>query len=579
VKNIKHLTIIAITILLIVGCNAAAGEKGAKPSPDWSRSVPLGQSAIGSIGFALDEDAREIHAAWPAEDGSIYYRRFTTAGELLLSNDLNFTGQLRMPRLAVADRHQLHFIYSSRLSGGQVWQLWYSQIGDDGELVGQPVRISAAEMNVGDFSIAPDQQGGVLVSWNTRLDGNLYLLHLDAGGNVKSGPHKIAGQGESPTTFVGPDGMVYLSWISDANILYNEIPLDQLSTAEGVHVVDLKIGTGDSLSGPVIGVSDGWVYIMWSILSQSGLEAGSAHASYVSFPVGEASYEQDKPIWISPEEDQIYSPYQGSLPLTQLADPPQTAIGTSDFIMRPDAVKEVGSEMVAALVARQNLRMNNQLQIATIVLDQGEYQGYAFASKTQQISDNPVIALDSLGSIFLVWRDGIARQNVYYATTNSDAILSIDRLNSTDIVNALLEGGTESLIGIAFMPFIGLGWMLPGLLIMGIWKMFKDQETVDEPQSWIPLIISVIIYYATKTATLPTMMTYVPFSAWIYIPVNWEMVLRIGVPIVIFVIAIFVAHYVRVRYSDSTVVYYISLVLTDALLTLAIYGVNFLGVF
>ena len=582
VKNTKHLLIIAICILLVsllIGCNSSAGEKGAKPSPDWSRSVPLGQAVVGSIGFAVDEEAQEMHASWLAEDGSIYYRRYSPTGELLLSNDLNFTGQLRMPRLALAEDHQVHFVYSSRLAGGQVWQLWYSLLGEAGELLGKPVRISTAEMNVGDFSTAPDQQGGLLVSWNDLSGGKLYLLHLDAGGNILSDTHEIASQAEAPTLFVDSDGIAFISWISEGNIFYSEIPLDQLSSVEGIPVVDLKIGTSDSLSGPVIGASDGWVYIFWSILRQSGLEAGSANTSFVSFPVGEAGIQQPEPIWISPEEDQIYSSYQGSLPLSQIAEPPKTAIGTSDFIMRPYAVKEVGSEMVAALVARQNLRMNNQLQIAAIVLDEGEYQGYAFASKTQQISDDPVVSLDSSGNIFLVWRDGIARQNVYYATTDKTSISSIDQLNSTDIVNALLEGGTESLIGIAFMPFIGLGWMLPGLVIMGIWKMFKDQETVDEPQSWIPLIISVIIYYATKMATLPTMMTYVPFSAWIYIPVNWEQVLRIGVPLVIFLIAIFVAHFVRIRYSDSTVVYYISLVLTDAFLTLAIYGVNFLGVF
>ena len=40
-----------------------------------------------------------------------------------------------------------------------------------------------------------------------------------------------------------------------------------------------------------------------------------------------------------------------------------------------------------------------------------------------------------------------------------------------------------------------------------------------------------------------------------------------------------VAHKVSVKYSDSAVLFYVVLALTDALLTLAIYGVNFLGVF
>jgi len=42
---------------------------------------------------------------------------------------------------------------------------------------------------------------------------------------------------------------------------------------------------------------------------------------------------------------------------------------------------------------------------------------------------------------------------------------------------------------------------------------------------------------------------------------------------------LFVAYKVSVKYSDSAVLFYVVLALTDALFTLAIYGVNFLGVF
>jgi len=51
------------------------------------------------------------------------------------------------------------------------------------------------------------------------------------------------------------------------------------------------------------------------------------------------------------------------------------------------------------------------------------------------------------------------------------------------------------------------------------------------------------------------------------------------VPILIFVIAVAVAVWVQKRVRPSTLLFYIAFTLTDALLTLAIYGVNFLGVF
>ena len=73
--------------------------------------------------------------------------------------------------------------------------------------------------------------------------------------------------------------------------------------------------------------------------------------------------------------------------------------------------------------------------------------------------------------------------------------------------------------------------------------------------------------------TLPTIATYVPFSDWIYIPADWS------APYYLWHLVVCIPQKVSVKYSDSAVLSYVVLALTDALLTLAIYGVNFLGVF
>jgi hypothetical protein len=100
---------------------------------------------------------------------------------------------------------------------------------------------------------------------------------------------------------------------------------------------------------------------------------------------------------------------------------------------------------------------------------------------------------------------------------------------------------------------------------------------VTEPSAWIPLSISIILYYAVKLITLPTILNYVPFSAWINIPTKIQPLLRYGIPLLIIGLAFLVANKLRRRYNNSVPVFYISFVLIDALLTLVIYGVNFLG--
>jgi hypothetical protein len=578
-KSISQAIISFLILIVLFGCNSSTGDKGSKAFVDCSRSITVGENTIGSLGLAVDDENNFIHIFFPNADNKLIYKNLDLEGNILLEKEFSFPGQLKSPSIALADQNNLHIVYANRLSGGQVWKIWYGLINTKGDFVVEPKQISNDKESVGDFMIASDHNGGALILWGTSGDAGIYLLHVDDAGDQMSEIIKVSPEGKNPSMFISEQNGIYLSWTLNNDLYYANIPLDPIQSVEGMLVGDLEMRNGDGLSGPEIGVSSGWVYILWSIFSHTGLEAGDAKSYFVSFPSSDPKFSISNSIWISPEEEPIYSPYLGSLALSQIAYSPQNPTGVSDIILNPFLAKENGSEMVAAIVVKQNYRMNDQLQIATLVFDQGVYQGYFYVSKSDQISDDPVISIDPSGNLYFIWREGTSGQEIHYATTNPEAMQALDQLNSKDFLNAILEGGTESLIGIAFMPFIGFGWLLPGFIVIGIWKLFKDQESISELKSWIPLIVSVIVYYWTKIATLPTILTYVPFSAWLYIPANWEMILRIGIPILIFIIALCVAYFTSIRFSDSTVMFYITLTFSDAIMTLAIYGVNFLGVF
>ena len=114
---------------------------------------------------------------------------------------------------------------------------------------------------------------------------------------------------------------------------------------------------------------------------------------------------------------------------------------------------------------------------------------------------------------------------------------------------------------------------------MGIYKLFRDQETLSDPLSWVLLVISILVYQLVKLATLPTIATYTPFSAWLDLPEWLSTPLRVAIPVIIFAVAVYVANRVRQRHSQSSALFYVMITLTDAALTLAIYGVTFLGVY
>ncbi len=573
-----------VFILLVVALTAcgAAEQRGAKASADWSRGAPLGGGSMGSVGLAVGDEDASIRLVWPVGAGEgerIHYVHLDRSGDPIVTKDLTFPGQLRNTRLLPAGGDNTHLFWASRISSETGWQLWHVLLNTDGDLVGELTRLSLNKGEVGDYTATSDNAGGAVVAWESGSQADLHLLHMNQGGEVLSGGMTLTTRGESPDLRVDPGGHIHLVWLSGTSFMYAEMPLDDLCTDNGVPVAGITIGTGDSLTGPALGLSDGWVYVFWSILSQSGLEAGTARTEFVAFPSGMPGSSESKPIWILPVEEQPYVPYQGSLSLTGYVEPPKAANASTDFIMRPAAMTGITPELAVAVSAQQQLRMNAQMQIVVLLFEGGQYRGYSLASKTGQISDNPVLSVDNSGNLYLVWREGARKQDVYYATTEPEAVAALDGLSTGDFVYAVLEGGMESLASLAFMPFLGFGWLLPGLIVIGIWKLIKDEESVTQPSSWPVLIIAVIIYYSIKTITLPTIATYVPFSAWIYIPTDWEQALRIGVPLTIFAISLFVAYKVSVKYSDSAVLFYVVLALTDALLTLAIYGVNFLGVF
>ncbi len=579
----RFLFVLACTILFAMLTTCGAPEqRGAKPSADWSRGAPLGGGSMGSVGLAVGDEDDSVRLVWPmgaGEGARIHYVHLDRSGDPIVTKDLAFPGQLRNTRLLPASGDNTHLFWASRISNETGWQLWHVLLNTDGDLAGEPTRVYFDEGKVGDYTAASDNTGGAVVAWESGNQADLRLLRMNQGGEVLSGPVTLTSQGESPDLRVDPGGYIHLAWLSGTSFMYAEMPLDDLRADGGKPVAGITIGTGDSLTGPVLGLSDGWVYVFWSILSQSGLEAGTARTEFAAFPSGMPDSSESKPIWILPVEEQPYIPYQGSLSLTGYVEPPKAANTSTDYIMHPAAMTGVNHELAVAVSAQQQLRMDAQLQNVVLLFKDGQYRGYSLASKTQQISDYPALSVDNSGNLYLVWQEGARKQDVYYATTEPEAVAALDGLSTGDFVNAVLEGGMESLVSLAFMPFLGFGWLLPGLVVIGIWKLIKDEESVTQPSSWPVLIIAIILYYSTKMMTLPTIATYVPFSAWIYIPADWELALRIGVPLTIIGISLFVAYKASVKYSDSAVLFYVVLALTDALLTLAIYGVNFLGVF
>lgn len=574
----KFVLVLAV-VLAIGGCQT---QKSRKPSPDWSRGVPLGFSVQGSVGMAVGEVGPLF--VWPEVDEGgmgVRYMALDETAVPLTNHLINFDqtfDELRAPRLALADGGATHLLWSSRPTGERLWTLYTVLLDSAGNPDGPIIQLSPPGTAVGAYVVAPDREGGVFVVWEDANTVSLHGQRLTATGAALPEPVLIAANAESPALQIDSLGTLHLLWFEGEQIMYAGMPGGVLETVVGAPIADIQKGPADSLVGPALGLTDDSAYAVWSILRRTGLEAGSAHTEYVAFAPNAPQISNSERLRLLTDEDLPYAPYQGGYQLTQLAAPSGIR-GASDYVYRPDTAVGRGSDLAVAVETNQQSRLQTYTQIAVLVFAEGELQGHEMATKTESFSRDAILDVDASGQLHLIWREGAQGETVFYATTAPDAKNALDNLSQEDVFGALLTGGMESVTGILFFPVAFL-WLLPGLGLMGLWKLHISDDEFSHPVTILLFIISVAVYETIKVLFLPTMTVYVPFSAWVDVGPAWRRPLLIGVPIAIFALAALAATVVYKRAeSKSGLLAYFALAATDAILSLAVYGVNFLGVF
>jgi len=362
------------------------------------------------------------------------------------------------------------------------------------------------------------------------------------------------------------------------NLHYSSLERDFSYPILGEYVARILVSRGNRMDGPVVGTSGSHVNIYWSILRLTGLEAGTAITESLTFPSRQSHLAKRDLLTAYSASDDLFTSYGGSLALSQIVPPPLEDYLSTSYIYDPRTSLGYDGAQVVAVAADQSIRLDQYIQILIGVYEDGEYQGYTVGTRTTEISGDPLIFLDKNKNIHLIWQEGSTGNRIYYATTAPVARANLDRISMSDIPNLILSGGLEAVTGILLFPF-AFPWMIVGLAIMIVLRLVRNDEDVSQPLSIFLLIIAILSFQGSKLLFLPDILVYVPFSAWLDIPDGVGMILRIAVPIIIFVLAILVAEYRRRRITSptSSLSYFFTIILLDTLLTLSVYGVIFLG--
>ena len=561
-------------------------ERSRKPSDDWARGIPVGFDASGRVEMVVEEDGNKVHMVWPfeSEDGivGIRYLQMGESAQVSLDREvIKIQGEMHSPRLFLTDEGLLHLFWANRVDSTQKWQLWYLQIDNEGNLQSEPMQISDADSGIVKYAAAKKNDGEVWVAWEDVRSGEIMLTGVSAFGEKQAQNTSVAAEGSNPDIVIDEQGQIHLTWINnESDLFYAQGDSGLASSFSEENIFHIPLGTGASLDGPVVGVSGDFVYIFWSILSQSGLEAGTARAEYISFPIGKPEEASGLVrIGILPFEEPPYQPKEGDYSYSELV-PASFAGNTGKFIYGPSVIQNPRGELALALAAQQQHRLDGFIQIAVAIMDEGKYKGFTFATRTQSISSDPVLAADGVGNFHLLWREGFSKKDVYYTTTDAETRAEVDHLTLRDASTLILAGGIEGFAAILLFP-LAFPWIFPGLVLVVIWRLVRNDEDLTHRASQVILVVSLLLYQISKVLVFPTVVDYVPFSAWTDIAGGWELPLRILVPLIVFGISIAIAERSRRRSKDlpSTLRYYFVVVFLDMTMTLGIYGVNFLGAY
>jgi hypothetical protein len=583
VRNTNPRAMIWLLLIVLTLSLTACGpgrDKSRKAAIDWSRGVEIARKVVGAIDIYVEGDGEIAHLVWPAEVGSrvrIRYMQLDAQTAPVLDQYLEMeTAWPRNARLAEAQGDRLHFFWANRLGGEISWALWHGFIDTSTGELGDAEQISPVGIDVDTFAIAADGSQGVYVVWDERNAPGFDCVHINASGEIDDGPVTVDPEGTSPTVAIDGSGNLHFAWFDEADVTYAMLPSEDLQAVEGTMLTSVPLGVGDAVAGPDVGFSDGWVYVLWSTSSFSGMEPGTAKGWFAAFPENAPRLLVPEQLQLVPFEEQVYEPYEGAYNLTELAEPAVAPYG-SDYVEDPATVSGQSSALVAAITMEQALRQDSFQQIAILVLEEGRLIGFQVATKTSSLSREPVIVSDASGSLYIAWREGAGRDRAYFATTAPAGREALDKTEGYEVFRTLTVASMEGFASLGVFPF-AFFWLAPGLLILGAVEVFGRETDVNKPVPLALFIVSLLLYQLMKVIILPTIFTYVPFSAWFEVSEVLGSVLRVVVPLATLGIGLLISWWISWRRDNRAVfLFFFVTAGIDAILTLLIYGVTFFG--
>jgi hypothetical protein len=575
--------ILAVLSLVLAGCSLQR-DRTFKISEDWSRGILIGEASIRQpVGLASDEQGAYVLWASRQEEGTrLSYVRLTRDGTIVSSHVLPLeTFFPRLPQLVANEN--LHLFLITRIAAGEEDGVYHVQLSRDGQVIGEPERLSAAEQESEALSIVQSQDGSIHVIWDVSAGPSpgIYYAQLESDGQLAGFPQLIGPNGLQPAGQVDEAGVLHVAWLEQRQpgshtLYYATVAPNAVTSGEPTVVGDIRIPVTDVTHPLTVALDQNHVYVMWSQEHRTGLQSGTGELFFVTFPKDAPTPNPARNALVSAQASPTYSATADYPPLTAVVNP-SNAVDWTSFIEGPQAISFPDSEATFVLADMNfDFRFDPRPQLVLLIFQGGEMVGHHQPARTRQYSLYARGAASTDGQLHAAWIDleQPGHYSVYYASTRPEAQAMLNQRTSTDNLLDGLEIVWGMASGISLIPLVGI-ILIPVLILCGLFYITGTDDALKT--SWaaqLTLAVTIITYLGAKIlvmagiVTRPPLLESVPSNlqgAWVWI----------ALLIVAALAGLVVAIYVRRSERPYLFRAALTFALVDAFLTLILYGPAF----
>jgi len=580
-RRLLQTCLFLLLIVLLGGCSSAQSPRLWLNAPGWSRAQNIGTAGT-MRRISLDVD----------DEGTLYAVYFEKDPDTVLTVIAVRSSGEESWRTSFDTANILEGRYPTLLCTPEgIWVYWIVS-GDlvelalthEGEIISLPEVVTNGE-SVIYYDVARGPEGERTIWFSSSRD-HPGIYRVDPFG---SGMHTtlVDPTGVYPDVEYGSDGVLHAVWayssgqLENTTFEYHQFVGGFTERLEAARTIRPGLRTSDDVTGPLLGFDGLVVQVYWSASIRTGLRAGEIENMIASFVPGfPDTYAAPQRILVATDFELPYEAWSGAIQAGPRVDWDYNLYGTDQLKDIAPLVASEG-ESVVAMRARINTRSGqSQSQIALAFLKDGVLDSYQLLTFTYASSVTPSLIEGPDGSLYAVWLE-ITNEDefsIYLSGTTPMMRESYNSLTPDDY----RQMASDTLFGIVsdllLAPVIFI-WLIPAMLTLALTAWLRRGEGRGQDiRTAFCVLLAAGVYWATKLGFFPAIQTSIPFKAWI--PVISDplgRILQIAVPLVIMLIALgFSYRSMRKRGAFSPTIFILVYILWDGLLTLGIYGVDFI---